>query len=179
MKKNPFVLWLMGPTSAGKTTIGRLFVEDMRTTQIPAIHYDGDEIRAFFGETLGFRPEERLRAVSTCAQLGKKANEAGLNVVISALTANADSRSYIKNNVPNLVITYLTCPIDICIQRDSRGLYRKARQGTVDPKTLIGLDSPYEPPINPDIVIDTSKHTLEQSIAIIKTWLKKDGHKYF
>ena len=87
----------MGPTSAGKTSIGRRFVEDMRTIQIPAIHYDGDEIRAFFGETLGFRPEERLRAVSTCAQLGKKANEAGLNVVISALTANEDSKNYIKS----------------------------------------------------------------------------------
>ena len=179
MKNKNFVFWILGPTSSGKTTIGKMLVEDMRTTQIPAIHYDGDEIRAFFGKKLGFRPEERLRAVSTCAQLGKKANEAGLNVVISALTANDDSRSYIKNNVPNLVITYLTCPIDICIQRDSRGLYRRARQGTVDPTTLIGLDSPYEPPINPDIVIDTSKHTLEQSIAIIKTWLKEDGHNIF
>ena len=179
MKNKKFVFWILGPTSSGKTTIGKMLVKEMRDTNIPAIHYDGDEIRAFFGETLGFRPEERLRAVSTCAQLGKKANEAGLNVVISALTANDDSRSYIKNNVPNLVITYLTCPIDICIQRDSRGLYRKARQGTVDPKTLIGLDIPYEPPIDPDIVIDTSKNTLEQSIRIIKTWLKADSHKIF
>ena len=97
MKNKNFVFWFLGPTSSGKTTIGKMLVEDMRTTQIPAIHYDGDEIRAFFGETLGFRPEERLRAVSTCAQLGKKANEAGLNVVISALTPNEDSRNYIKN----------------------------------------------------------------------------------
>lgn len=177
MKKNPFVLWLMGPTSAGKTTIGRQFVEDMRATEIPAIHYDGDEIRAFFGDTLGFRPEERLRAVSTCAQLGKKANDAGLNVVISALTANDDARNYVKINVPNLVVTYLICPIDICIQRDSRGLYRKAREGTVDPKTIIGLQSPYEPPINPNITIDTSIHTVEQSISIIKNSLEKDGYK--
>ena len=108
-----------------------------------------------------------------------KASDAGLNAVISALTANEDAREYIKNNVPNLVITYLTCPIEICIQRDSRGLYRKARKGTVNPKTLIGLDSPYEPPIDPDIVIDTSKNTLEQSVRIIKTWLKADGHKIF
>ena len=179
MNKSPFVLWLMGPTSAGKTTTGRHFVEDMRASNIPAIHYDGDEIRAFFGSTLGFKTEDRLRAVTTCAHLANKANEAGLNVAVSALTANENSRDYIKTNVPNIVIAYLTCPIDICIQRDSRGLYRKARQGTVDPKTLIGLDSPYEPPINPDIVIDTSKNTLEQSIGIIKTWLKKDGHKFF
>ena len=65
------------------------------------------------------------------------------------------------------------------MQRDSRGLCRKTRERTVNPKTLIGLDSPYEPPNNPDIVIDTSKNTLEQSIGIIKTWPKADGHKIF
>ena len=54
--------------------------------------------------------------------------------MISELTANEDSRNYIKNNVPNLVITYLTCPIEICVQRDFRGLYRKVREGTVNPK---------------------------------------------
>ena len=151
----------------------------MREESIPSIHYDGDEIRAFFGKDLGFRQEDRFRAVSVCAHLANKASDAGLNVVISALTVNEDAREHIKNNVPNLALTYLSCPIEICIQRDSRGLYRKAREGTVDPKTLIGLDSPYEPPIDPDIVIDTSKNTLEQSIGIIKTWLKKDGHKNF
>ena len=99
MSKKPFVLWLMGPTSAGKTTIGKLFVEDMRTSDIPSIHYDGDEIRSFFGDALGFRPEDRLRAVSTCAHLAITAAEAGLNVVVSALTANDDARNYIKENV--------------------------------------------------------------------------------
>ena len=54
MHNETFVLWVMGPTSAGKTTIGQLFVRDMRAANIPAIHYDGDEIRSFFSETLGF-----------------------------------------------------------------------------------------------------------------------------
>jgi adenylylsulfate kinase len=177
MNKSPFVLWLMGPTSAGKTTTGRHLVEDMRASNIPAIHYDGDEIRAFFGSTLGFKSEDRLRAVTTCAHLANKANEAGLNVVVSALTANENSRDYIKTNVPNIVIAYLTCPIDICIQRDSRGLYRKAREGKIKPETLIGLDTPYNAPSNPDIVIDTSNNAPEQSIAIIKEWLNADGYK--
>ncbi len=88
----------MGPTSAGKTTIGKLFVEDMRAADIPSIHYDGDEIRSFFGDALGFRPEDRLRAVSTCVHPAITATEAGLNVVVSALTANDDARNYIKEN---------------------------------------------------------------------------------
>ncbi|MDC0189701.1 adenylyl-sulfate kinase [Rhodospirillales bacterium] len=172
MSRDTFVLWLMGPTSAGKTTTGKLFADKMREESIPTIHYDGDEIRAFFGKDFGFRKEDRLRAVSVCAHLANKASDAGLNVVISALTANEDAREYIRKNVPNLVLTYLSCPIDICIKRDSRGLYRKAREGKINSNTLVGLDSPYPPPNNPNIVIDTSKHIPEESIAIIRNWLR-------
>lgn len=178
MTNNTFVLWLMGPTSAGKTTIGRLFVEEMRAADSPAIHYDGDEIRSFFGKMLGFRPEDRLRAVSICAHLANKASEAGLNVVVSALTANDDARVFIRENIPNLVITYLKCPISICIERDSRGLYRKAREGKVDPKTLIGLDKPYAPPDCPDIVIDTSEHVPDESIMVLKKSLMVAGYDF-
>ncbi len=169
----------MGPTSAGKTTIGKLFVEDMRAADIPSIHYDGDEIRSFFGDALGFRPKDRLRAVSTCAHLAITAAEAGLNVVVSALTANDDARDYIKENVPNLVLTYLKCPIDVCIERDSRGLYRKVREGKIDPKTLIGLDKPYVMPDDPEITIDTSKHKPEESILVMKKWLTEAGYDLF
>ncbi len=179
MSKKPFVIWLMGPTSAGKTTIGKLFVEDMRAADISSIHYDGDEIRSFFGDALGFRPEDRLRAVSTCAHLAITAAEAGLNVVVSALTANDDARNYIKENVPNLVVAYLKCPIDVCIERDSRGLYRKAREGKIDPKTLIGLDKPYAMPDDPEITIDTSKHNPEESILAMKKWLTEAGYDLF
>ncbi|NQU56710.1 MAG: adenylyl-sulfate kinase [Rhodospirillales bacterium] len=178
MNKKPFVLWLMGPTSAGKTTTGKRFVEEMRAANIPSIHYDGDEIRSFFGDTLGFRPEDRLRAVSTCAHLANKAAEAGLNVVVSALTANDDARAYIKENVPGLVLTYLKCPIDVCIERDSRGLYRKAREGKVDPKTLIGLEKPYAGPADPDIVIDTSELAPEESVEKLKGWFLNSGYNF-
>ena len=112
MRNKKFVLWILGPTSSGKTTIGKMLVEEMRITNIPAIHYDGDEIRSFFGKTLGFEARDRLRAVSICAHLANKASDAGLNVVVSALTANDDARDYIVNNVPNLIRIYLKCPLE-------------------------------------------------------------------
>ena len=99
LKNKNFVLWILGPTSSGKTTIGKMLVDEMRAKNIPAIHYDGDEIRSFFGKTLGFEAQERLRAVSICAHLANKASDAGLNSVVSALTANDDARDYISNNV--------------------------------------------------------------------------------
>ena len=91
----------MGPTSACKTTIGRLFVEN-----IPTIKYDGDKIQLFYGDKRGFRSKDRLRAVSSCAYLANKAVVAGLSVVASALTANVDPRAYIRENVPNLFLAY-------------------------------------------------------------------------
>ena len=97
----------MGPTSAGKTTIGRLSVGVLRSADIPAIHYDGDEIQSFFGEALGFRPKGPSAYGFDMCHLAIKAVEARLNVVVSALTANDDARVFIRENIPNLVLTYL------------------------------------------------------------------------
>lgn len=174
--KNPFVIWMLGPTSSGKTTIGKYFVEEMRRKGIPSIHFDGDEIRAFFGSSLGFKPEDRLRAVSVCAHLANKSAEAGLNVVVSALTANEDARNYVSDKIPGHTLVYLECPIEVCIERDSRGLYRKAQEGKIDPKTLIGLNAPYVRPESPDIVIDTSKNSPQEATEIIRQWFNRAGH---
>jgi len=179
MKHQKFVFWILGPTSSGKTTIGKKLVKEMRVTNIPAIHYDGDEIRSFFGKTLGFKPQDRLRAVKICAHLANKVSDAGLNVVVSALTANDDARDYIAKNVPNLIRIYLKCPIEICVKRDSRGLYQSAKEGKIDPKTLIGLDEPYPPPSNPDLIISTNENTPEESIKIVKKWLTRMGYNIF
>lgn len=176
MNESPFILWLMGPTSAGKTTIGRLFVAHIRNAGTPAIHFDGNEVRHFFGSALGFQPEDRLRAVSTCAYLANKSAEAGLNVVVSALTANEDARKYVRENVRNLTLAYLQCPKEVCIERDSHGLYKKARKGEVDPDTVIGLDRPYVSPRSPDIILETDKLSPQESILKLKNWLLDAGY---
>ena len=156
-----------------------MLVKEMRANNISAIHYDGDEIRSFFGKTLGFDAQDRLRAVSICAHLANKAFDAGLNVLVSALTANEDARDYIFKSVSNIILIYLSCPIEICIERDSRGLYRGVKEGKVDPKTIIGLDEPYMPPLNPDLIIATNENTPEESVVIFKKWLTKMGYNIF
>ena len=168
----------MGPTSAGKTTIGKLFVDHIRTAGTPAIHFDGNEVRDFFGSSLGFRQEDRLRAVSTCAYLANKSAEAGLNVVVSALTANDDARQFVRKNVHNLVLSYLKCPKEVCFERDALGLYRMAREGKVDSDTVIGFDSPYVPPSDPDIVLDTAVLSPDESVESLKTYLKNTGYNF-
>ena len=112
-----------------------------------------------------------MRAVSICSHLANKASDAGLNVVVSALTANDDARDYISKNVRNIILISLACPIEVCIKRDARGLYRGAQEGKVDPKTIIGLEEPYPPPSNPNLVIATNEYTRLnwESIAPKKT----------
>ena len=153
------VLWLLGPTSAGKTTLATRVVADLRKKAIPAILFDGDEVRDFFGDGLGFGAESRLRVVSVLVHLANKAAEAGLNVVVAALTAGQDARAYVRANVKNLTIGYVSCSIQGCAQRDPKGLYQKAMRGEID--TLIGFNSAYQPPDDPDLVLDTEAHSLD------------------
>ena len=147
------MIWLLGPTSSGKTTIALLLLEKFRKSGLLVLHYDGDEIRDFFGPSLSFEASDRMRVVSTLTHLANKATEAGTNVIVSALTANEDARDYINRNVKNLLVCYVKCSIDTCVKRDPKGLYRRAKQGEIN--TLIGFNSKSVPPENPDIIVDT------------------------
>jgi adenylylsulfate kinase len=174
MKKNDIndrnVYWLMGPTSSGKSTIAKSFLKSSREKGIPTIHFDGDEVRDFFQSGLGFSEKERLRVVMTLAHLSNKALNSGLNVIVSALTANADARNYIVSNVNKLVIVYIKCDVEICSQRDPKGLYKKAKDGEI--KTLIGINGKYHAPKDPDILINTENDSIDVSVSKLITKIK-------
>ena len=166
------VLWLLGPTSAGKTTLATRVVGELHRRGIPAIHFDGDEVRDFFGADLGFGTESRLRVVSVLVHLANKAAGAGLNVVVAALTAGEDARAYVRANVRNLTIGYVSCSIEACAQRDPKGLYRKAMRGEIN--TLIGYNTEYRPPESPDVVLDTESHSVDELAArIVAMYVRK------
>lgn len=154
------VLWLLGRTSAGKTTLAARVVADLREHGIPAIHFDGDEVRDFFGADFGFGADSRLRVVSTLVHLANKAADAGLQVVVSALTAGEEARAYVRSNVRGLTVGYVACSIQTCARRDPKGLYQKAMQGEID--TLIGYNTEYRPPEEPDLVLDTEAQSLKE-----------------
>ena len=164
------ILWIMGPTSSGKTTIAKQLIKTQREKGLLYIEYDGDEVRNFFSPNIGFEKSDRLRVVATIVHLANKSLEAGMNVVVSALTANEDARLFIKKNVKNLVLIYLNCTIATCIKRDPKGIYKKAISGEIE--TLVGFNSEYYPPKKPDIIINTEKQSLDQCIKTIINKIK-------
>ena len=166
-----FVLWLMGPTSGGKTTIGEHLLERLRADGAPTMHFDGDEVRAFFGKDLGFDFSDRQRVVATLVHLANKASAAGVNVIVSALTASEDARHLVLETVQNLIIVYIQCSIKTCAERDPKGLYAQAKNGEID--TLIGVNSNYLAPDNPNLIIDTEVLSPTEAVESVIKYLHK------
>jgi adenylyl-sulfate kinase len=164
MENKISIYWVMGPTSSGKTTIGTAFSIYLRENNVPSIHLDGDEVRQILGSSLGFSPEDRFRNVSLYVHLANKCLDAGLMVVVSALTAYQQARKFVYENTKNLELIFLDCPLDVCIERDSRGLYKKAERGEIKRDSIIGLTKPYIPPENPAVTLETEKLSIEESV---------------
>ena len=163
--KTPYTIWLMGPTSSGKTTIAYHLMKIINKKSFSMLHFDGDEIRDLFGKDFGFEKKNRMIVVQTLVKFAIKSNFSGVSSVVSALTAHEDARNYIKSNITNLYTVYIKCPISLCARRDPKGLYQKAKDGKIN--TLIGYNSIYKPPLNPDLTIDTSKYSVEHCTKLL------------
>jgi len=168
-QKEPFLLWLLGPTSGGKTTLANKLTKKLRAREIQVIHYDGDEIRDLYEDLLGFAEKDRERVVKTLIHLANKTINSGINVIVSALTANISARELVVNKCQNLFVGYVKCGIGICIKRDPKGLYSKAIAGSIN--TLVGYNEEYKEPEYYDFVVDTELNSVQDSIGIIDNFL--------
>ena len=173
IEPNP-VVWLMGPTSAGKTTLARALCERLRARGgVPIINWDGDQVRDILGDILDFTPESRLQVVHTLATLALSTAQAGVLTIVSALTAHDDARQLIRDLLPHLLIVYVKCSVETCMERDPKGLYRQAAAGKID--TLIGYNSDYTPPQTPDLELDTSSENIETCVQQLVDFLGGHG----
>lgn len=174
MGDGKFLLWLLGPTSSGKTTLAANVVNRLSHCNVPSIHFDGDEVRDFFGPDHGFAPEDRLRVVQTLVHLANKSADAGLNVVVSALTAYEGARQYVREYAENLIICYVQCAVETCAERDPKGLYRQAKHGEID--TLAGYNNVYAPPTEPHLTVSTENSSVDEVTDLIMDYLITRGH---
>ena len=134
------------------------------------MHFDGDEVRNFYGSSFGFQASDRQRVVAMLVHLANKTQAAGVNVIVSALTAHEDARRLVLGATKNLIVVYIKCSIKVCAERDPKGLYAQAKKGEID--TLIGLNSKYFPPDKPDLVIDTETLSPDEAVDTIISYLQ-------
>lgn len=174
MKTTSFILWIMGPTSSGKTTLANHIMGYFEDADIPAIHYDGDEFRDLFGPSHSFDESSRNQVVDAIIHFAEKSSKKGDVVVVSALTASLEARQRIAGRLNNMVLCYIDCPIETCIERDPKGLYRKAIDGEID--TLVGYNAEYVPPENPDVTIETHQCEVEASTEVLVSYLRDEGY---
>ncbi len=166
---NPKVIWFTGLSGSGKSTIANRVYEELRAKGLKVERLDGDSIRDLF-PTTGFSREAREEHVKRIGHLASYLEKHGVFVICSFISPFQDSRKFVRSLCKNFVEVYVSTSLEECERRDVKGLYAKARAGEI--KNFTGVSDPYEPPVQPEIEIDTSLVSLEQASQMI---LKRIG----
>lgn len=166
-----FTIWLTGFSGSGKSTLAAALDQWFYKRQIRSYITDGDNTRMHLNSDLDFSPEGRKENIRRVAEVAALFNDAGVVVISSFISPFEEDRIAAKAIVgtENYIEVYIATPLEKCIQRDTKGLYKKAQKGEI--KDFTGINSPYEVPTNPDIVVDTTVDAIETSLQIITTWL--------
>ena len=167
-------IWLTGIPASGKTTISNLLKDYFQKKNIPAIILDGDEIRKTISKDLGFSPQDRKEHNRRVIEIAKLLVKNNFTAIIPLISPYQETRDLARKEIPNFVEVYVKASLDTCIKRDPKGLYQKARNGEI--QNLTGLQSPYEEPQNPEVILDTEKSTPEQCLQIINKKLEELGY---
>ena len=166
-QQTPMCLWMTGLSGAGKSTLANALELELNRKGKHSYILDGDNLRHGLNSDLGFTEADRNENVRRAAEAAQLLVDAGLIVIvglISPFKKERDwARSLFKDNQFKEI--YVSTSLKECEQRDTKGLYEKARQGEV--KDFTGIDSPYEAPDNPDIIIDTENRTVDECVHMI------------
>lgn len=172
----PAVLWFTGLSGSGKSTLANAVDAALHhTCGAHTYVLDGDNIRTGLNRDLGFSLADRTENIRRIGEVARLLSDAGLIVLtafISPLRADRQTARMLLNEIPFLEI-YVDCPLEECIRRDPKGLYAKAQAGVIGEFT--GISSPYEAPRSPELVLDTSRQSLEACVAAVIGLLKDRG----
>ena len=164
----PFVIWLTGLPSSGKTTIGNNVFKRLKALKIKVERVDSHQIRHLFPEA-GFTREERNRHIKRVGHLVSVLEKNGICAVASFISPYAESRDFVKGLCKNFIEIHIKAPVDVCIKRDSKGLYKRAMNGEI--ANFTGVSDIYEEPKGPDISIDTEKKSVDEATELILQYI--------
>ncbi|HHC19210.1 MAG TPA: adenylyl-sulfate kinase [Euryarchaeota archaeon] len=166
-----FVIWLTGPSGAGKTTLARALEKRLKDMGYKVEVLDGDEIRKTLYPNLGFSKEAREMHNRIVIHMAKLLSKNGVIVIVSLISPYRSVREYARKEIGKFIEVYLKCPLEVRIQRDPKGLYAKAIRGEI--KGLTGYDGVYEEPENPEVLLRSDLMTVEEEVNAVLSKAKE------
>ena len=173
LKHRPGIIWLTGLSGSGKSTIAKGVEKKLFSEHFNVFSLDGDNIRLGLNKDLSFSPEDRTENIRRTAEVAKLFSEAGFIVIVSLISPYRSERRKARDIRPEIFkLIYTKASLDICTKRDVKGLYAKAKSGEI--KSFTGISSPYEEPEKPELIIDTEKENVNESIEKLYNFIKKE-----
>ena len=174
MEQKGVTVWLTGMSGAGKTALAIPLEEKLRQRGLKVERLDGDIVRESLTRDLGFSKEDRDMNIERVTFVAKLLTRNGVAVLCSFISPYRAVRARVQEEVGNFVEVYCYAPLETLIERDVKGWYKKALAGEV--KDFTGISAPYEEPEDPDVTIDSSTETIEESLDKILSTLERLGY---
>tara|TARA_B110000914_G_scaffold30354_1_gene23067 strand:+ start:346 stop:945 length:600 start_codon:yes stop_codon:yes gene_type:complete len=167
------VLWFTGLSGSGKSTLAHVLEEKLFNKGCKTLVLDGDNVRHGLNSNLDFSDDGRKENIRRIGEVAKLMLESGLIVMTAFISPFREDRAAVRNLISNsdFIEIYCKASLKTCEERDVKGLYKRARAGEI--KNYTGIDSPYEAPENPELIIDTDKETLDESVSKIYSFLER------
>lgn len=168
MKQRGVTIWLTGLSGAGKTTITQALEQKLLAEGYDIEVLDGDVVRTNLTKGLGFSKADRDENIRRIGFVANLLTRHGVIVLVSAISPYREIREEVKQKIGSFMEVFVNAPLNVCEERDVKGLYQQARKGEI--KGFTGIDDPYEAPLNPEVECRTDLEELEESVA--KVWDK-------
>lgn len=170
-----FTLWFTGLPASGKSTLADALAQELREKYMLHVErLDGDIVRQTICRDLGFSKEDRQKNIERVTYVAKLLTKNQAAVITSFISPYEKSREKARKEIGNFIEVHTKCPLEVCIQRDPKGNYKKALAGEI--KNFTGISDPYEEPENPEITVKTDQENVEQCVDKIIKSLKKLGY---
>lgn len=170
LKQKGVMLWLTGLSGSGKSTVANAVAQKLHQQGKLTYLLDGDNVRYGINKDLGFSLEDRKENIRRIGEVAKLFVDAGVITLASFISPMLEDRQKVRDLLgPDFIEVYVDCALAVCEARDPKKLYQKARAGQI--KEFTGISSPYEPPMKPEIYLDTAKATVEQCAQQIIDYL--------
>jgi adenylylsulfate kinase len=169
-----FTVWFTGLSGAGKSTLAEMLDEELRKRGLKVEMLDGDVVRTNLSKGLGFSKEDRDTNILRIGFVAQLLTRNGVATIVSAISPYREARNRCREMIGDFVEVFVSAPLDVCIERDVKGLYKQAIAGELP--SFTGVSDPYEPPDNPDLVLETDVMSKEECLQLILDKLQERGY---